>query len=32
VVGKMAAADLWLHLVPQLLGAGAASLVFKWNI
>ena len=32
VVGKMAAADLWLHLAPQLLGAGAASLVFKWNI
>ena len=31
VVGKMAAADLWLHLVPQLFGAGAASLVFKWN-
>tara|TARA_Y100001954_G_scaffold152894_1_gene162565 strand:- start:534 stop:1220 length:687 start_codon:yes stop_codon:yes gene_type:complete len=31
VVGKMAAADLWLHFVPQLLGAGAASLVFRWN-
>ena len=31
VVGKMAAADLWLHLVPQLFGAGAASLVYKWN-
>ena len=31
LVGKMAAADLWLHLVPQLFGAGAASLVFKWN-
>ena len=31
VVGKMAAADLWLHLVPQLFGAGVASLVFKWN-
>ena len=31
VVVKMAAADLWLHLVPQLFGAGAASLVFKWN-
>ena len=31
VVGKMAASDLWLHLVPQLFGAGAASLVYKWN-
>ena len=31
-VGKMAAADLWLHLVPQLFGACAASLVFKWNV
>ena len=31
VVGKMAAADLWLHFIPQLLGAVAASLVFRWN-
>lgn len=31
VVGKMAVADLWLHFAPQLFGAGAASLVFKWN-
>ena len=31
-VGKMATADLWLHLVPQLFGACAASLVFKWNV
>ncbi len=31
-VGKMAAADLWLHLAPQLFGASAASLVFKWNV
>ena len=31
VVGKMATSDLWLHLVPQLFGAGAASLVYKWN-
>ena len=31
-VGKMAAADLWLHLTPQLFGASAASLVFKWNV
>ena len=23
--------DLWLHLVPQLFGAGTASLVYKWN-
>ena len=30
-LGKMALADLWLHLAPQLLGGGAASLVFKWN-
>jgi len=32
VIGKMAATDIWLHLVPQLFGAGAATLVFKWNI
>ena len=32
VIGKMAAADIWLHLVPQLFGAGVATLVFKWNI
>tara|TARA_B100002052_G_scaffold220836_1_gene202769 strand:- start:180 stop:866 length:687 start_codon:yes stop_codon:yes gene_type:complete len=31
VLEKMAFADLWLHLAPQLLGGGAASLVFKWN-
>ena len=31
-VGKMAAADLWMHLAPQLFGASAASLVFKWNV
>ena len=31
VVGKMATSDLWLHLVPQLFGAGVASLVYKWN-
>ena len=31
VVGKMPASDLWPHLVPQLLGGGAASLVYKWN-
>ena len=31
VVGKMAISDLWLHLVPQLFGAGTASLVYKWN-
>ena len=31
VLGKMAFVDLWLHLAPQLIGGGAASLVFKWN-
>ncbi len=31
VVGKMAFADIWLHLVPQFLGGWAASFVFMSN-